>query len=135
MSTILVVDDEPTILETIRIYFGEDHEVHTAKNATEGLQEFLKHFPAVVVTDIRMPGMDGIEFAKRLIEIYMKVKIIILTGHGDTYDALDAFKIGVVDFLRKPVDVEELRQAIERALGQIEKETARPQKDQQGKIV
>ncbi len=116
VARILVVDDDPDIVETIRTYLEKDYEVSTADRAFEAFALFLKQCPDIILLDIKMPGLDGIEFAKKVREVNEYVIIIIITGHGDRDNAVEAIKFGATDFMYKPVDMERLRGAIERAL-------------------
>ena len=129
MARILVVDDDPDIVQTIRTYLERDYEISTAKDAYEALGVFLKQPPAVILLDIKMPGLDGIQFDKRVREVNEDVSIIIITGQGDRDDAIEAIKFGAADFLYKPVDMERLRAAIESALAKMGKKDFQPRRN------
>ncbi|MBF0223998.1 MAG: response regulator [Desulfobacterales bacterium] len=102
---VLLVDDEPKVTELLS-YSLRNHAfiVKTAGSALEAL-EFLSKTPIdILVTDIRMPGMDGLELSRQVLEKYPDTQIIIISAHGDVDSAVEALKLGVVDFLQKPVD-------------------------------
>jgi two-component system response regulator FixJ len=85
-----------------------------------GAQEFLDKLPHVsagcIVTDVRMPGMDGLEFQQKLIERGVKMPVIIMTGHADVPMAIKALKSGAVDFIEKPFDHDDFMASISKAL-------------------
>ena len=92
----------------------------TAENAFDGMEILERERPTVIVTDIRMPKMDGIEFMRRAKAMDGDVEIIVITGHGDMDTAIEALRLGAVDFLLKPVDIEDLQKAIGKALDKLE---------------
>ncbi len=85
-------------------------------SGAKALEELTLHNYSILITDLRMPGMDGMELIKRIQEKRLPVTIIVTTGHGSIDDAVKAIRLGAYDFLTKPVDVENLRLLIERAL-------------------
>ncbi|MEW6258937.1 MAG: response regulator [Thermodesulfobacteriota bacterium] len=116
MHHILLIDDEPDILRVLAMSLRVDgHTVHTAASGEEGVELFLKHHPEIVITDIRMPGMDGIEVLQRIRSLSDRVEVIIVTGHGDVDVAIEALKYGASDFINKPVRDEALSVALKRA--------------------
>jgi DNA-binding NtrC family response regulator len=119
MARVLIVDDEPQVLATIKKYLTDDYEVFTAEDARAAISLFQREMPAVVVTDIRMPGMDGIELMRRLKGMGRDVEVVILTGHGDMQTAIESLRLGASDFLVKPIDVDSLKKAIQAALEKL----------------
>jgi len=89
--------------------------VGTATNGQQGLQMAKKYLPDIIITDIRMPIMDGLELSREVKVFLPKCKIIVITGHNDFQYAKDAIHIGVSDFLLKPVRKEELLKTINKA--------------------
>ena len=79
-----------------------------AEDGKEGLSMFVKHRPDIVVSDISMPGMSGLEMAKHIKELSPDTPIIIVTAHSDSHLLIGAIEIGVEGFLLKPLDVEKL---------------------------
>lgn len=119
MERILVVDDEIEILKKLKKYLEDDYEILTASDGQEGLETFKRERPPVVITDIKMPGMDGIELMRRVKAMDGDAEIIVITGHGDMEVAIESLKLGAVDFLLKPIDLDELDAAINRALEKL----------------
>ncbi|GAG70587.1 unnamed protein product [marine sediment metagenome] len=73
-----------------------------AQNGPEGIAAFEKEKPDIVITDIKMPGMDGIEVLKKIKDLNTDTEVIIITGHGDIENAIEALKHGASDFINKP---------------------------------
>ena len=114
---ILLIDDEIDIRETLSRFLKKlGHTVLSATNGEEGLRIFYeKHFD-LIITDLRMPGMDGLELLKKLKKTECSpVDVIVITGHGDTDDAIMALRYGAFDYIKKPIDVRELTVAVERS--------------------
>lgn len=116
--TILIVDDEAENLRALSLVIGTmGYRTTTFDNAGSALAEIGKGFqPALVISDYRMPGMDGLRFVEALRAIGNKAPVILLTAHGtiDTY--FKAFSLGVFDFVNKPVRDIELKRIIMTAL-------------------
>jgi PAS domain S-box-containing protein len=89
--------------------------VISANNGAEGLAAFENEKPEIVLTDIKMPGMDGIEVLKKVKTLNPDAEVIIITGHGDIENAIEALKYGASDFINKPVRDEALSIALQRA--------------------
>jgi two-component system, NtrC family, response regulator AtoC len=114
---ILLVDDEPDVRKSLSNFLTKlGHTITCATNGFEGLQEFHSKDFDLVITDIRMPNMDGLELMRRIKQIERSpVDIIIITGHGDVDNAVTALKYGAYDYLRKPINIRELAITIERS--------------------
>lgn len=109
-----VVDDDPAVRDSLRFTLSAaDHDVRAYESAIELLARGDALEPGVVVTDVRMPGMTGLELVGRLKEDGLSHPVIVLTGHADVSMAVEAMKAGVVDFLEKPFDDEALLSAVE----------------------
>ena len=116
MDKLLLIDDEPDILRVLSMSLRADgYEVVSAENGSEGLVAFEKEKPDIVITDIKMPGMDGIEVLKKIKDLNADTEVIIITGHGDIENAIEALKHGASDFINKPVRDEALSIALGRA--------------------
>ena len=116
MNKILLIDDEPDILRVLGISLKADgYDVIPALNGAEGLEVFTREKPPIVITDIKMPGMDGIEVLEKIKEIDPETEVIIITGHGDIENAIESLKYGASDFINKPVRDEALSIALARA--------------------
>ncbi len=117
MAKILVIDDEKSIRNTLKdILEAEDHEVITAEDGPRALQLFGEQKFDVVLCDIKMQEMDGIEVLEKILEQPHDVPVIMISGHGDIEIAVDAIKKGAFDFLEKPLDLNRLLITIRNAL-------------------
>jgi two-component system response regulator AtoC len=114
---ILVVDDEPDVRKSLSKFLKKlGHTVYCAVNGLEGLQQFHSRKLNLVITDLRMPGMDGLELLRRIKTVEQSpVDIIVITGHGDMDNAIKALKYGAFDYLQKPINIRELAITIERS--------------------
>ena len=116
MPKILLIDDEEANVRVLAISLRSDgYEVVTAYSGEQGLEVFDRESPDIVVTDIKMPGMDGIEVLKDIKKRNPEVEVIIITGHGDIDNAIEALKHGASDFINKPVRDEAISLALKRA--------------------
>ena len=116
MDKLLLIDDEPDILRVLSMSLKADgYDVISAQSGREGIAAFEKEKPDIVITDIKMPGMDGIEVLKRVKGLDADTEVIIITGHGDIENAIEALKHGASDFINKPVRDEALAIALKRA--------------------
>ena len=116
MDKLLLIDDEPDILRVLGISLKADgYEVIPALNGAEGVAAFAREKPPIVITDIKMPGMDGIEVLEKIKTIDPDTEVIIITGHGDIDNAIESLKHGASDFINKPVRDEALSIALARA--------------------
>ena len=116
MEKVLVIDDEKPTLMMFRLTLGAyGYEVLTAENGREGLEIFRHDRPSIVLTDIKMPGMNGIEVLKRIKEIDQAAEVIVITGHGDMDLAIQALNLDATDFINKPIQRHLLEQALQRA--------------------
>ncbi len=116
-GTVLIVEDEATARVGMqRLLEQEGFTVACAADPKEALAHFEERRPDIVVTDLRMPGMDGIELTKRLHEQDPEVPVVVVTAFSDVQSAVSAMRAGAVDFLTKPVDFDALLLCIERAI-------------------
>ena len=107
---ILLVDDEKDFVEMLSMRLGDEgHRVRMAFSGQEALDALAETESDVVVLDIRMPGMDGIETLREIKSRYPVVEVILLTGHGSIDTAVEGMKRGAFDYLLKPADYEELK--------------------------
>lgn len=119
-NKILIVDDEEIIVRLLSMSLRSDgYETVTACSGEQGLEMFQSESPDIVVTDIKMPGMDGLELLKRIKQIDADKEVIIVTGHGDIDSTITALQYGASDFINKPVRDEALAIALERAKTKI----------------
>lgn len=109
MAKILVIDDERAIRNTLKeILEFEKHEVDVAEEGTTGIEMFKAGNYDVVLCDIKMPNMDGIEVLDKLQEHSSEVPVIMISGHGNIDTAVEAIKKGAFDFIEKPLDLNRL---------------------------
>jgi two-component system nitrogen regulation response regulator NtrX len=119
MSKILVIDDQKSIRNTLKdILEYEKHEVVLAENGPQGLELFDNDKFDIVLCDIKMPEMDGLEVLQKIMEKSSDTPVIMISGHGNIDTAVDAIKKGAYDFIEKPLDLNRLlvtmRNAVER---------------------
>ncbi|RKX66668.1 MAG: RNA polymerase subunit sigma-54 [Thermodesulfobacteriota bacterium] len=121
MPKVLFIDDDEGIRKVFSILLRkEGYQVFTAENGEEGLKIFKQEIPPIVIADVKMPGINGIEVLKRVKEINPEAEVIIITGHGDMNSAIEALKLDASDFLPKPVKLEALSVALKRAQKKLE---------------
>jgi signal transduction histidine kinase len=115
-QTILLVDDEPDLRDVLEIYLTDlGYRVYTAENGDVALQTFQRTVPSIVLSDIKMPGMDGIELLRRIKIQAPTTEVIMITGHGDMDLAIDSLKLEATDFITKPINDDMLGVALHRA--------------------
>jgi len=116
-ETILVVDDETKICQFLEILLRrEGYRVNSAYNVADALIMVERSRPDLIITDLKMPGMDGFELVRRLKEIDGEVPIVMITGYATVENAVKAMRYGVDDYVTKPFNIDELRKVIARAL-------------------
>ncbi|PBP53425.1 sigma-54-dependent transcriptional regulator [Pseudomonas syringae] len=117
LNSVIVVDDEAPIRQAVKQWLTlSGFEVQVFARAEECLAHLPEHFPGVVLTDVRMPGMSGLELLTRLQGADRDLPVILLTGHGDVPMAVEAMREGAYDFLEKPFSPETLISNLRRAL-------------------
>ncbi|WP_297809311.1 sigma-54 dependent transcriptional regulator [uncultured Methylophaga sp.] len=122
---ILVVDDEPDIRELIKdILEDENYQVTIAANGEEARAEFDKQMPDLVLLDIWMPDIDGITLLKEFKQQNKAVTIVMMSGHGTIETAVEATRLGAVDFIEKPLSMAKLLRGVEMALENRAKQAA-----------
>jgi DNA-binding NtrC family response regulator len=116
MNKILIVDDEVSIYESLKMVLGKENELLWASNAKQAMKLFHEQQPRLILLDIILPGIDGIEILGTIREYDKSVPIIMLTATKMVKTAVDAMKRGATDYIIKPFDVEELRLIIARVI-------------------
>src|SRR2546421_10709051 len=121
MDNILVVDDERNIRTLVSRVLSQDPiEVHGAGTGKDGLQMADEVSPDLVLLDLRLPDMDGMDVLRALRSRYPEVAVIIISGFGQIKSAVEAIKVGATDYLEKPFEhVEKLKLAVARALDEV----------------
>jgi two-component system C4-dicarboxylate transport response regulator DctD len=117
LNSVIVVDDEAPIREAVEQWLTlSGFQVQVYSRAEDCLAQLPEHFPGVVLSDVRMPGMSGLELLARLQAADPDLPVILLTGHGDVPMAVDAMREGAYDFLEKPFSPDTLLRNLRRAL-------------------
>ena len=118
-GSILVIDDEPNIREVLVTALSrEGYLVESARDGLEGLKKIESNFYDLVITDIKMPGIDGMQVLQRALEIQPEIYIIIITAYATIENAVQAMKMGAYNYMEKPFRLEEVRLIVDRALKQ-----------------
>ena len=116
---VYVIDDDPAMRDSLDFLLGSaGFSVRLFDSAQVFLDELAKLDPGCVVTDVRMPGIDGMELLRRVNSGARKLPVIVMTGHGDVPLAVEAMKLGALDFLEKPFEDDRLIGMIEIALSE-----------------
>ncbi|HEY0858985.1 MAG TPA: response regulator [Albitalea sp.] len=122
-QTVFIVDDDPSVRDALSLLLSlRGHATAVFACAEDFLGALSPQWRGCLVTDIRMPGMSGLDLQRALVDHPAKLPVIIITGHGDVAAARQAFKACAVDFLEKPFDNDVLLQSIERALSGLQLE-------------
>lgn len=118
MADILVVDDDDVIRETLHELLSANYSCQTADTAEEALKKLEGQRFDVVLTDISMPGLNGMELLKRVVEKYPGTPVIIISGHSDQDHAQGLIRRGAFDYLLKPFRLEVVESSVRRAIEQ-----------------
>ncbi|WP_027358359.1 sigma-54-dependent transcriptional regulator [Desulforegula conservatrix] len=117
MTKILVVDDDPQLRQSFeRLLLREGYETLTAPSAEEGIKKVTSFKPDLIIMDVRMSGMTGLEAFKIIKEIDAKIPVIIMTAYGTTDSAIEATKLGAFDYILKPFDIPDVLSLIDKAI-------------------
>lgn len=119
LGRILIVDDETPVLDVLSEYFAtQGYTVETAANGTDALAAVQRTRPDLVLLDVRMPGMDGVEVLRRLRQLDQGLAVIMVTANEDVVLARETLKIGAFDYVSKPFDFRYLDRAVAAGLVQ-----------------
>jgi DNA-binding NtrC family response regulator len=117
MADILVVDDDQSVASAFENFLSfEGHSCRLASNAEEAMRLIADHRPALVMMDVRMPGVDGLSALKQIRSAFPDIYVVMMTGYGTSQTSIDAIRAGAYDYLTKPLDLEEIRAVIRKAL-------------------
>lgn len=117
---ILLMDDEKDIREVLEVILvNMGYTVFTAENGQKGLDIFQEELPQIVITDIKMPGLSGIDVLKKIKADHPDTEVIMITGHGDNELAIKSLKHKAIDFITKPISDDDLEIALKRANDKI----------------
>ena len=114
LPQVLVIDDEMGPRESLRMLLKPNYQVHTAESVDAGIKILREKQPDAVISDIRMPGTNGIDGLRKIREIDPHVSVIMLTGFGALETAQEALRLGANDYISKPFDAREMRDVISR---------------------
>ncbi len=136
-KTILLADDEEDIRDVLSIYLSDmGYSVITAEDGRQALEIFQKEKPAIVLSDIKMPALNGIELLKQIKKINPETEVIMITGHGDLDLAIESLKLEACDFITKPINDDVFEIALKRACEKIElREQIRAQNENLHRLV
>jgi DNA-binding NtrC family response regulator len=117
MANLLIVDDEQSYRQLLSLVFeGDGNYIRTAMNGRDAVAKLQEEAADVIITDVRMPDMDGIELLRAAREFLPDVGVVLMTAFATVETAREAFKLGADDFIQKPFDVEELKIIVKKAL-------------------
>ena len=112
-AKILVVDDDKNIRRTVTMALESlDYFVHTAFDGKDAMMQLERDSYDLIITDLKMPGMNGMELLQRAIAKYPNVQIVLVSAHATVDNAVEAMKLGAIDFLQKPFTPKELRKIV-----------------------
>ncbi|MBF0474868.1 MAG: sigma-54-dependent Fis family transcriptional regulator [Deltaproteobacteria bacterium] len=124
---VLIIDDETSIRESLDMYLSEKGlEVEAAGTGAEGLAAYHKYHPQVIILDIRLPDISGLDILKRIMETDHNAKVIMITAYHDMETTIEAMRQGAYDYIHKPIDVDELDHAVTKSLHIADKVHAIP---------
>lgn len=113
---IMIVDDEVSILSLLKDFFTRiGHEIRTFESPKEALQSFTDDPFPIVITDLNMPEMHGLELIRQMKEVTTDIKIIVLTGYGRKDEVVEALRLGVTDFIDKPIKLKAIQDAVDKS--------------------
>src|SRR6478672_7895239 len=117
MSKILIVDDEQSYRQLLTLVFQEEgHSVRTGMNGRQALELLAEEPAEIIISDVKMPDMDGIQLLRSLRETQPQIGVVLMTAFASVDTAREAFKLGADDFIQKPFDVEELKLIVRKTL-------------------
>lgn len=117
MSKILIVDDEQSYRQLLTLVFQEEgHSVRTGMNGRQALELIAEEPAEIIISDVKMPDMDGIQLLRSLRETQPQIGVVLMTAFASVDTAREAFKLGADDFIQKPFDVEELKLIVRKTL-------------------
>ena len=124
MKSLMIVDDELSVRESLRMALGKDFRATLASSGEEALKLLDEAEPDLILLDIIMQGMDGLQVLKRVRQINRRLPVVILTATQMIRTAVEAMKLGATDYLTKPFDLDELRLVIDKCIeaGELERE-------------
>ena len=118
-TKIMIVDDETWILDVLTMFLSKDYEVITAENGFEAMEKFSVENPTIIITDINMPHMSGMELLKAVKEVSPYTEVIVMTGYLTPDVLIEAQELGAFNCISKPVSIFDLQGILERVMDKI----------------
>ncbi len=123
-ARVLVIDDEKDVRDILSLFLSsEGYDVDAAVNGEHGIEKLNTQNADVVITDINMPGIDGIKTLERIKDVFSDIEVIMITGYGSIESAVECMKKGAFDYISKPFNLEEIKITVQRALEKSELQT------------
>lgn len=117
MEKILVVDDDQSIRDTLSNYLKrQDYDVYSAKNGIEALEKMKEAHPDLIITDVKMPEMNGLDLLSKVKELDKHIQVIMISAYDDMQSTVKAMQSGAYDYIEKPLEIDKLKLRIKRAL-------------------
>lgn len=114
---ILLIDDDEWIRDSLHLFFeGEGCHITVLETAEEGMEELKEQAYDIIIADYRLPGMDGLEFLRRINESYPEVMKILITAYGSKEVVSEAYKLGVQDLIEKPFTTTAIEESLSRLI-------------------
>jgi DNA-binding NtrC family response regulator len=134
MRSVLIVDDEIGVRESLKMILKNDYEVSSARNAEEAFSKIKEHSPDVILLDILLPDLDGLKVLERIKQNDPDMVVIMITATNTVNTAVEAMKLGAYDYVTKPFDIDQLRLIITRSLSAkaLEQEVKHGRKEMDG---
>lgn len=115
---VLIVDDDPVVLENLSLLLTDQgHQTTLARDGREALQLMDKTVPDVVISDIQMPNLDGIDLLKAIRKQFSDLPVVLMTGYGTLETAVEALRGQALDYLKKPIQMDDLASCLRRLEG------------------
>jgi len=117
LKKILIIDDELQLVESLAVRLkASGYAVQTAPDGVSGINKFKEESPDLVILDIMMPGLSGLDVLKELKQISLNTPVIMLTAYGTSESAIEALRLGAYDHLSKPFNTQTLLEMVKKAL-------------------
>lgn len=116
MDKILIIDDDVNVRATLKAWLSKEYKVVLAENGSTGIKKFEDENPDLIITDLKMDDLDGMEILRKVKESETDIPVILITGYDDIQSTIGAIQSGACDYMDKPLDLEKLKTSVKRAL-------------------